>query len=165
MQTDIPPRDAPLEFVEVTAANYRDAFRLKVRPDQERFVATNAVSIAQAHFHPEAWYRLIHAGGIPVGFVMLEDWTALPDAAPDDWKADPYVGLWRFMIDQRYQRLGYGARALAQLVDHARGRPGARCMILSFVESEGSPEPFYRRLGFERTGEVVEGEHVMRLAF
>ena len=37
-------------------------------------------------------------------------------------------------------------------------------MILSFVESEGSPEPFYRRLGFERTGEVDEGEHVMRLA-
>jgi diamine N-acetyltransferase len=165
MNTSLPARDAPLEFVEVTAANYGDALRLKVRPDQERFVAANAVSIAQAHFHPEAWYRLIHAGGTPVGFVMLEDWTALPDKAPADWKADPYVGLWRFMIDQRYQRLGFGARALPWLIDHARRRPGAKCMLLSFVEAEGSPEPFYRRFGFVRTGEVVEGEHMMRLAF
>jgi diamine N-acetyltransferase len=164
MTSPLPPRDAPLEFVEVTAANYRDAFRLKVRPDQERFVASNAVSIAQAHFHPEAWFRLMVAGGTPVGFVMLEDWTAFPDNAPEDWKADPYVGLWRFMIDQRYQKQGFGARALPWLIDHARKRPGAKCMLLSFVESDGSPEPFYRRFGFERTGEIAEGEHVMRLA-
>ena len=165
MTTAIPPRDAPLELVEITAANYREAFRLKFRPDQELFVASNAVSIAQAHFHPEAWFRLLVAGGTPVGFAMLEDWTAHPDTAPDDWKADPYVGLWRFMIDQRYQRLGFGGRAIEALIAHARTRPGARCMILSFVPEAGSPEPFYRRFGFTPTGEVAEGEHVMRLAF
>ena len=38
-------------------------------------------------------------------------------------------------------------------------------MILSFVPEEGSPEPFYRRFGFAPTGEIVDGEHVMRLAF
>lgn len=165
MTIPIPPRDAPVALVEITAANYREAFRLKVRPDQERFVASNAISIAQAHFHPEAWFRLLVAGGTPVGFAMLEDWTAFPDIAPDDWKADPYVGLWRFMIDQRYQRLGFGARAIEALIAHARTRPGARCMILSFVPEEGSAEPFYRRFGFTPTGEVAEGEHVMRLAF
>ena len=164
MTTPIPPRDAAVELVEITSANYREAFRLKVRPDQERFVASNAVSIAQAHFHPESWFRLLVAGGTPVGFAMLEDWTALPDLAPADWKADPYVGLWRFMIDQRYQRLGFGAKAIEALIAHARTRPGARCMILSFVPEEGSPEPFYRRFGFTPTGEVAEGEHVMRLA-
>ena len=46
-----------------------------------------------------------------------------------------------------------------------RDVPGTRTMLLSFVEGEGSPEAFYRRLGFERTGEVLDGEHVMRLAF
>jgi len=106
-----------------------------------RFVATNAVSLAQAHFHPEAWYRLIHAGATPVGFVMLEDWTALPDRAPDDWKADPYVYLWRFMIDQRYQRQGFGARALLWLIDHARRRPGAKCSPPRLGEAAGRPEP------------------------
>jgi hypothetical protein len=36
---------------------------------------------------------------------------------------------------------------------------------LSFFEAEGGPESFYRQFGFERTGEVVEGEHMMRFAF
>jgi diamine N-acetyltransferase len=68
------------------------------------------------------------------------------------------------MIDQRYQKRGFGARALPWLIDHARRRPGAKRLLLSFVEAEGSPEPFYRQFGFERTGEIVEGEHMMRLA-
>jgi diamine N-acetyltransferase len=161
----LPQRGAPVSLVEVTADNYRDAFRLKVRPDQERFVAPNTGSLAQAHFHPEAWYRLLHAGSTPVGFAMLEDWTQCPERAPEDWRAEPYVGLWRFMIDARYQSLGFGDAAMRLLVAHARTRPGAKAMILSFVEAQGSPEPFYRRFGFERTGEVDEGEHVMRLAF
>jgi len=156
-------RGAPLALQEVTRANYREALKLKVGPGQEQFVASNAVSIAQAKFHPEAWYRLIVAGTTPVGFAMLEDWTQCPADAPEDWRAEPYVGLWRFMIDAQFQSLGFGAGALSLLIDHARTRPPARVMILSFVEAEGCPEPFYRRFGFARTGEVVEGEHVMRL--
>jgi hypothetical protein len=31
------------------------------------------------------------------------------------------------------------------------------------VQGEGSPEGFYRRLGFELTGEMDEGEAVMKL--
>ena len=42
---------------------------------------------------------------------------------------------------------------------------GTKAMLLSFVPGEDSPEAFYRRFGFEPTGEVDEGEHVMRLAF
>ena len=36
-------------------------------------------------------------------------------------------------------------------------------LVLSYVPGEGSPESFYRRLGFEPTGEVLEGEVVMLL--
>ena len=71
MDNPVPARGASVELVEITAANYREAFGLKVHPGQERFVASNAVSIAQAHFHPEAWFRLVRAGGVPVGFAML----------------------------------------------------------------------------------------------
>lgn len=156
-------RGAPLVLQEVTRANYRDALKLKVGPGQEQFVASNAVSIAQAKFHPEAWYRLIVAGTTPVGFAMLEDWTQCPGDAPEDWRAEPYVGLWRYMIDARFQSMGFGARALSLLIAHARTRPPARIMTLSFVEADGGPEPFYRRFGFARTGEILEGEHVMRL--
>jgi diamine N-acetyltransferase len=163
MDSPATPRVAPLVLQEVTRANYRDALKLKVAPGQEQFVAPNAVSIAQAKFHPEAWYRLIVAGATPVGFAMLEDWTQCPGEAPEDWRAEPYIGLWRFMIDARFQSTGYGAQALSLLIAHARTRAPARVMLLSFVEAQGGPEPFYSRFGFVRTGEIVEGEHVMRL--
>ena len=35
---------------------------------------------------------------------------------------------------------------------------------VSVAQACFQPEAFYRRFGFEPTGEVSEGEHVMRLA-
>jgi diamine N-acetyltransferase len=160
-----PDRSSSVTLVAITKDNLREYLRLKVAPAQEGLVAPNAVSIAQAHFQPEAWFRGIEAGGVPVGFAMLEDWSQCAESAPEDWWREPYVGLWRFMIDARYQSLGFGSQALRLLIDHARAVPGAKAMLLSFVPGEGNPEAFYRRFGFEPTGEVIEGEHVMRLAF
>ena len=160
-----PDRSSPVALCEITRENLRDFLRLKVSPAQERLVASNAVSIAQAHFHPQAWFRGIVAGAVPVGFAMLEDWSQCREAAPEDWRREPYVYLWRFMIDARYQSLGFGSQALGLLVDRGRSIAGTKAMFLSFVPGEGSPEAFYRRFGFEPTGEVDEGEHVMRLAF
>jgi diamine N-acetyltransferase len=160
-----PDRSSPVSLVAITKDNLRDFLRLKVAPAQEGFVASNAVSIAQAHFHPEAWFRGIAAGGVPVGFAMLEDWSRSPESAPEEWRRERYVGLWRFMIDARFQSRGFGAQALRLLVDHARAVPGTKAMLLSFVPGEGNPGAFYGRFGFEPTGEVSEGEHVMKLAF
>jgi diamine N-acetyltransferase len=159
-----PDRASPVVLVEITKDTLRDFLRLKVAPAQEGFVATNAVSIAQAHFHPEAWFRGIAAGGAAAGFAMLEDWRQCPANAPEDWRREPYVYIWRFMIDARFQSLGFGAQAMRLLIGHARQLPGTKAMLLSFVPGEGSPEGFYRRFGFVPTGEVSEGEHVMRLA-
>ena len=58
---------------EITRHSVRDIIRLKVKPKQERFVATNSDSIAEAHFHEVAWIRAIFADDTPVGFVMLHD--------------------------------------------------------------------------------------------
>ena len=43
--------------------------------DDRTQVAPNAVSIAQAYFQKEAWFRAILAGDELVGFVMLNDPT------------------------------------------------------------------------------------------
>ena len=102
--------------------------------------------------NPEAWVRAIYAGETPVGFLMLAD-------EPEE----PEYFLWRFMIDQRYQGRGYGRRAIELLVDHVRARPGATELLVSYEQGEGGPELFYHRLGFEPTGEVIDGEMVARL--
>lgn len=144
---------AAVSLREITRETVNDILRLKVAPAQERFVASNAISIAQAHFHPAtAWFRAVHAGETPVGFVML---------SID--RATPRYELWRFMIDARFQRTGCGRAALQQVIAHVRSLPGARELFTSVVPGEGCPGPFYESLGFVYTGEVDEDESVLRL--
>jgi len=52
--------------------------------------------------------------------------------------------------------------ALASAIEEVRGRGGSE-LYTSWVEGEGSPEPFYRKLGFAPTGEIDDGEIVARL--
>lgn len=154
-------RQSVVSLREVTQNTVRRVSLLDVGLGQDGLVAPNAFSIAQAHFHPEAWFRAIYADDEPVGFAMLEDWTQVADGSPHLWRDAPYVSLWRFMIDQRYQKHGFGAAAMRLLIAHARSRPGAKNMLLSFVPKENNPEEFYKRFGFERTGEMDGDEVVM----
>ena len=140
----------PIELRPIDRDNVRAVIGLKVRPDQEQFVANNATSLAQAYVHEEVWPRAIYVDDRPVGFVMLEVWPALRD-----------VGIWRFMIDAEHQRKGYGRAALEQVIEHAQRTYDASEVFLSHQAGEGSPGPFYERCGFVYTGKVVDGEHVM----
>jgi diamine N-acetyltransferase len=141
-----------VELREVNKANLREILGLKLAPGQEQFVASNAISIAQAHFDPEvAWFRAIYDGDTPVGFVMI-----------DDNPATRTYTLWRFMIDARFQRHGYGRQALELIFAHVKTRPGAMELFTSCVDAPGGPGPFYERMGFTYTGTVDGGERVMR---
>lgn len=144
---------------EITADTVRVICSLDVTPDQRNLVAPNAISIAQAYFEPAAWFRGIHAGDAPVGFVMLYDPTRTP--APED--GPEICHLWRFMIDHRHQRKGYGAAALALVVEHARTLRGVSKLRTSFVLAPGNASPLYERAGFRPTGEVDDGETVLEL--
>ena len=146
---------------EVTAQTVRVVTDLRVAPEQESYVASNAVSIAQAYFHEEAWFRSVHAGEELVGFAMLRDETLL--------QSDPRqmeISLWRFMIAHKYQKLGYGGEALSLVVAHARSRPGVESIQTSYVVGPHSPKNFYLAFGFRHTGEVKpSGEVCLSLDF
>ena len=147
-------RTAQVSLREITAETVRQICKLSdtLSPAQQRMVAPNGQSIAQAHFEPKAWFRAIYADETPVGFIMLYD-------DPDE----PEYFLWRFMLAGPYQRLGFGRQAIALLLDYIRTRPGARELLTSCGEGEGSPEGFYTRLGFQRTGEMLDDEVVLVL--
>jgi diamine N-acetyltransferase len=135
---------------EITRENLRDVLRLQVAPEQEQFVANNAVSLAQAHFEPVTPdYRAVYAGEVPVGFLMLGHTD----------EGSHY--LWRFMIDQRFQRKGYGRKALKLLFAHVKTLPNANALYTSCVPADGGPGPFYEKLGFVYTGEEEDGELCM----
>ena len=62
------------------------------------------------------------------------------------------IGLWRFMLDQRYQGRGFGRRGLDLVCDHLRKRNGVSKILSSYVPGPDGPEAFYLAYGFRKTG-------------
>ena len=107
----------------------------------------------QAYFARErAGFCAIYADDTPVGFLMLEN---------DPQK--PEYFLWRLMVDAKYQGMGFGFKGMDLLVAHVKTRPGAVELKRCCVPGEGSPGPFYSKVGFVEIGEIIEDERVMSL--
>ncbi|MGJ6965283.1 GNAT family N-acetyltransferase [Streptosporangium sp. G11] len=144
-----------LRLAPITPANIEAAIAVKVRPDQERFVSPVVKSLAEAYVHPKvAWPRLILDGDLPVGFLM-----AFLDI---DWNGegvDFRSGLWRLNVIPDAQGRGIGRFAVESVAAELRRRGGTR-MYVTWEPGEGGPEDFYRKLGFQLTGEKSEGETV-----
>jgi diamine N-acetyltransferase len=147
--------DQPVHLEPIDEHNLKAVYELTVRPGQERFVAPNPWSLAQALVHHStAWPRAIMAGDEVVGFLMLEIDLNDPDGRN--------YGLWRLMIAGDRQRRGFGRSALRLACDEVRSRGGTELWTSWVADAEG-PGPFYERFGFVRTGEVEDGEVVARL--
>lgn len=149
---------ASIHLREITAETVRQVTRLAVRDDQRHLVATNAESLAEALFAQEAWYRVICFGEEMVGFVMLYD-ESLRSPPPQA----PQVGVWRFMIDARFQGKGLGRGALLKVIEHVRSKQLFSKLELSYVPGPQSPEAFYLSLGFRPNGRVEGSEIVLEL--
>ena len=142
----------------VTASNVEDALALRVAPEQEHVVRPVATSLAEAYVHPDvAWPRLVVDDGVVVAFVM-----ALLGSAWEDDPTDVRSGLWRLNVDQGRQGRGYGRFAVHEVCEELRRR-GADACFVTYHLGAGTPEPFYRRLGFVPTGEVSGDQAVARL--
>lgn len=150
---------ASVSLREINADTVRTIVDLVVAEHQRDLVAPNAVSLAQALFSPEAWYRAIYRGDEPVGFVMLYD-----ESLRADPPEKPEVSVWRLMVDARFQRQGIGRAALLLVLDHVRAKGLFDHLELSYVPVAHGPEQFYRGLGFQPTGRVDGGEVEMTIA-
>jgi diamine N-acetyltransferase len=130
---------------------------LAVDSSQSDFVAPNAISLAQALFTPEAWYRAIYEDETLVGFIMLFDET-LSEKIPES----PSMDIWRFMIDKKFQGKGYGRAVLELVINLVRDQNKTSTLKLSYVPGNDSAVKLYESVGFVATGEVEEGEVIMK---
>lgn len=127
---------------EITRDTFFGICQLSVAPEQKLCIDTVAESLAEANFYDSAWFRAVYADDVAVGFVML-----------DDRPSESKYYLWRFMIDARYQGMGFGRKAMELLIEHVRTRPNATELMTSVMQIEGGPQGFYERVGFKLTGE------------
>ncbi len=131
----------------VTPENVHDACRLRIRPDQERYVAPVAMSLAEAYADPvHAWPRLVYDAERLVAFVM--GGFLRGDESLDST-------LWRLNVAADAQGRGYGRFAVRAVAEEAR-RQGRSELSVGYAKGEASPEGFYLRLGFEPTGKHIE---------
>ena len=86
--------DQRITLREITSMTVRAVTNLAVAEPQRVFVTPNAVSLAEALFSSEAWYRAIYHSDELAGFVMLYDESLRPDPPPM-----PELWVWRLMVD------------------------------------------------------------------
>ncbi|KAM0704904.1 hypothetical protein Q7P35_007691 [Cladosporium inversicolor] len=159
--TSPPHRDSTIALREITEDNWRATANLRVSPAQEGNLAQNPMSMLEAHYSEDAWMRAVYADETLVGFLMMAIWPP----------TDGYY-IWRFMIDQRYQRLGFGRTVVGMAIRHVKEKyPQAKWLgVMStpkegkgMIEAEHSPYGFYVRLGFRQTEEPDGDGEVMMM--
>jgi len=151
-----------INLQKITSKNCFEICKLKA---DEKYVATNEKSMIEAYAYyvengegPLA-YGIYH-DETPVGFIMAE---YCHDKDDNDGK--PYYYLWRMMIDNNYQDKGYGKAALSLLIQEIKASPKGKIekLFTSVVPGDTGPAGFYEKLGFVKTGEMVEDEEGMVL--
>ena len=140
-------------------ATIKDAVELlEVSDCQKEYIASNRQSLETAsskEYREIARPFAIYADGNIVGFTMFAFELTSSDPSDRYW-------LWRFMIDQNSQRNGYGSAALEKIIDYFRSQ-GADHILLSTKESNAAALSLYHKYQFSETGEMNDGEIVLRL--
>ncbi|WP_459311441.1 GNAT family N-acetyltransferase [Arthrobacter sp. MDT2-2] len=141
-----------MELAPLTSENLGRAVRIRLRPEQESFVAPVVHSIAEAYVTPTAWPRLVVEGDEVLAFIMG---NFDPVHEIEAFRA----GIWRLNVAASAQGRGVGRFAVAALEEEARARGVERISVL-WQRGEHGPEKFYLKLGFVPTGEELFGEVV-----
>ena len=134
----------------ITEDNFLEAFRLKLRKDQEKFVSHPIRSLAQAYVYRNQCQPFgIYQDEEMVGYVMvIYDYDV------------PEYDIWHMMIDEARQGRGYGKEALKRVLEYIATKPfGESNRVVLTCNQQNIPGlRLYRSLGFQETGNVDEDE-------
>ena len=144
--------------------NYNKVLKLKVSKEQENYVASNKASLIHAFIElsngKPVYAFAIKEGRKTVGFIQLmydNDWTGyeredwLKSDTYKEYEGKEYYYIWRFMIDKKYQKQGYGREAFKQTLDFIKTLPSgdAEYIILSYEPSNEVGRKLYASFGFK----------------
>ncbi len=148
-----------IELRDITKKNYFDVLNLEVQPNQRNFIASNSISLAEAYVYDKNGDYIaplaVYDKEVLVGFVMIAY----------DQKIGISKGnylLFRFMIDQRFQGLGYFKPTMDAVIDFVSAEPAGKAtsLWLSYGPENKHARSCYLHYGFKETGQVIEDEIV-----
>ena len=153
-----------VRLVKVDASNFDDLIDLAPDEEGKNYVASNIYSMAEAYANTASGRYAqpfgIYEGDTPVGFLMIG--YNIVDADDDTEKQyfmkNSYL-IWRFMIDEKYQRRGYGKAAMKLILDYIRTFPCGKaeyCWI-SYEPENIRAKNLYGSFGFVEEPALPEG--------
>lgn len=147
-------RTAPkVTLCALTDRNYAAALDLKVRPEQDAWIAPVVKSLADSFVYPGAEPLLVLAGHRPVGFVMIYPWTEGEERV---------VTIVRLMIDQRFQGRGFGRAALLESLEWAQTiEPSVSRFSTSAKPDNTAAISLYKSVGFTPTGKLDDDGEII----
>jgi diamine N-acetyltransferase len=135
--------------------NWTECIKLKAKPEQEGFIASNLYSIAQFQFLEQFEAMAIYDEQTMVGFALY----GLDSDDGNYW-------IYRLMIDGNFQGKGYGKAALRYIVEEIRNKPDRTdVLMISFDPKNELARQLYVKASFEEIGVMPwsEGESVAKL--
>ena len=143
-----------VHFRTITEDNFDAVINMK-RPEGEGFVASNAVSLAQAWLYRDnrdVFPFAIYDDDALVGFMLVEE-------DMDEKRLD----LRRFMLSPQQEGRGLGTAAVELLIRYARDSRRYSCLQLLCAPENAAARHIYDKLGFRPTGEICFGDVERRL--
>ena len=169
-----------LKKISILDDNMPECIALSVHPQQKNFVASNAISLAEAYRENKEYAETGTSGiatpyaayenGKMVGFAM---YGYFPPAYDDDEEGGAYCKehhhyyFWRLLVDKNHQGRGIGREIVRQVMAEIKTKPlgEAEYCYVSYEPENIASKTTFASYGFEEDGRVIGGEVVARYKF
>ena len=135
-----------IKLVEVTEENWLEIARLSVHEEQKGFLAPPIGILARGYVYRGCNSRVwgIADGDQMVGVALVRDENEEPRC----------YDLQQFMIDQRFQRRGYGTESLRQILSVLEQERRFDCVEVCVKNTDTPALRLYEKIGFVDTGYI-----------
>lgn len=137
-----------MRLISVTEDNWMDVAALSVKEEQKGFVAPAIGILARGYVYRDCNVKIyaFENDGIIVGTALVREFTDEPLG----------YDLQQFMVDEQYQRKGYGSQALQLILDELRTEKHFDHVELCVKKTDTEAIRLYEKHGFVDSGYIDE---------
>ena len=137
-----------MRLVSVTENNWMDVASLSVKEEQKKYVAPAIGILARGYVYRDCNVKIyaFENDGAIVGTALVREFIDEPLG----------YDLQQFMIDEQYQKKGYGSQALQLVLDELRKEGHYDHVELCVKKADAEAIRLYKKYGFVDSGYVDE---------
>ena len=135
-----------IKLTDITEDNWLEVASLSVKDSQKDFLAPAVGILARGYVYRNCNGKVyaIENDGVIIGAALVREFTEDPLG----------YDLQQFMIDQRYQGMGYGSQALQLILDELRREGHYDHVEVCVKKDDKAAINLYKKHGFNDTGYI-----------